>query len=307
MQAFVFPGQGSQISGMGRDVATAFPEAQNVFDAADRALDLPLSQLCFEGSAEQLRLTENTQPALLTTSIALFEVLKRRGHTPDYVAGHSLGEYSALVAAESLDFEDAVRLVRQRGLFMQESVPVGQGAMAAVVGMKIEEVQDICNQAAGEELVKPANINSPGQIVVAGHRKAVERVLELIKEIKGVRAVLLPVSAPFHCDLMDPAGKRLAQVMREVSFHDLKIPLVNNVDAAVVYEARKAREGLIRQVVNAVRWSDCVRILVRKGVNKFVEVGPGRVLSILIRRTVPKVQTVKVGNLKQLKHFLESG
>ncbi len=290
---------------MGRDVAAAFPEAREVFDLADRVLGLPLSQLCFEGPAEQLKLTENTQPALLTTSLALFEVLKRRGKQPDYVAGHSLGEYSALVVAQGLAFEDAVGLVRQRGRFMQESVPVGQGAMAAVVGMEIAAVERICSQAAGKEWVAPANINSPDQIVVAGHRGAVERVLELVKGKRGGRAVLLPVSAPFHCALMEPARQRLARVMREIPFHDLKVPLVNNVDAKVIREAQEARDGLARQVVGPVRWADSVQTLVRMGVERFVEMGPGRVLSTLIRRTVPDIETFNVGNLKQLERFLE--
>ena len=290
---------------MGRDVAAAFPEAREVFDLADRVLGLPLSQLCFEGSAEQLKLTENTQPALLTTSLALFEVLKRRGKQPDYVAGHSLGEYSALVVAQGLAFEDAVGLVRQRGRFMQESVPIGQGAMAAVVGMEIAVVERICSQAAGKEWVAPANINSPDQIVVAGHRGAVERVLELVKGKRGGRAVLLPVSAPFHCALMEPARQRLDRVMREIPFHDLKVPLVNNVDAKVIREAQEARDGLARQVVGPVRWADSVQTLVRMGVERFVEMGPGRVLSTLIRRTVPDIETRNVGNLKQLERFLE--
>ena len=290
---------------MGRDVAAACPEAREVFELADRVLGLPLSQLCFEGPAEQLKLTESTQPALLTTSLALFEVLKRRGKQPDYVAGHSLGEYSALVAAQGLPFEDAVGLVRQRGRFMQEAVPVGQGAMAAVVGMPIEEVEAICSRAAGDEQVAPANINSPDQIVVAGHRGAVERVLDLVKAQPGGRAVLLPVSAPFHCTLMEPARQRLAEVLKEVHFRDLKVPLVNNVDAKVIHLAPEARDGLARQVVGTVRWADCVQTLVREGVERFVEVGPGRVLSTLIRRTVPGVETVNLGNLRQLEQFLE--
>ena len=304
MRAFVFPGQGAQYCGMGRDVAEEFAEAREVFEEADKALGFPLSRLCFEGSEEELLLTENTQPAILTTSIALFRILQNQGRLADFVAGHSLGEYSALVAAGGLGFQDAVRLVRQRGRFMQEAVPLGEGAMAAVLGLKLPEVEEICQEAAQGEVVSPANVNSPDQIVIAGHSRAVERAVNLAKE-RGARRVLpLSVSAPFHCDLMKPAEARLSEVIGEIPFYDLKIPLINNVEAQIVTGGEEAREGLVRQVSSAVLWGDCVRRLLRAGVSTFVEVGPGKVLRGLIRRVAPSVQITNIENREQLETYV---
>ncbi|MDA2928368.1 ACP S-malonyltransferase [Acidobacteria bacterium AH-259-O06] len=304
MRAFVFPGQGAQYCGMGRDVAEEFAEAREVFEEADKALGFPLSRLCFEGSEEELLLTENTQPAILTTSIALFRILENQGRLADFVAGHSLGEYSALVAAGGLGFQDAVRLVRQRGRFMQEAVPLGEGAMAAVLGLKLPEVEEICQEAAQGEVVSPANVNSPDQIVIAGHSRAVERAVNLAKE-RGARRVLpLSVSAPFHCDLMKPAEARLSEVIGEIPFYDLKIPLINNVEAQIVTGGEEAREGLVRQVSSAVLWGDCVRRLLRAGVSTFVEVGPGKVLGGLIRRVAPSVQITNIENREQLETYV---
>ena len=303
MVAFVFPGQGSQYPGMGRDVAQEFAEAGEVFAQADRVLGFSLSRLCFEGPEAELQLTEMTQPAVLATSIALFRILEKQQKLPDFVAGHSLGEYSALVAAGGLDFQDAVRLVRQRGRFMQEAVPVGEGAMAAVLGLKGPVIEGICREAAQSEVVSPANINSADQIVISGHRRAVERAGDLARQRGAQKVLSLPVSAPFHCELMKPAEERLAEVIGDIPFHDLKIPLVNNVRAQQVTRGEEAREGLVRQVTSAVLWCDCVKQLVRAGVSTFVEVGPGKVLKGLIRRIAPSVQTLSIENREQLEAY----
>lgn len=303
MQAFVFPGQGSQYPGMGQDLADEFDEARQVFDEADEALGFSLSRLCFEGPEEQLRLTEKTQPAMLAVSIALFRILEKRENVPDYVAGHSVGEYAALVAAGGLDFQDAVRLVHQRGRFMQEAVPVGEGAMAAVMGLELSDVKQICQEAALGEVVSPANINTADQIVISGHRRAVERAAALA-QVRGARKVRsLPVSAPFHCGLMKPAQERLARVLEEITFQDLRVPLVNNLEAREVRDATGAREGLIGQVSSPVLWSESIERLVEAGVSTFVEVGPGRVLRGLIRRIAPSVKVYNVGNREQVESY----
>ncbi len=302
--AFIFPGQGSQYPGMGRELAEAFPAARRVFDAADRSLGFPLSKICFEGEADELQLTANTQPAILTVSIAVAEVLRENGIRPDYVAGHSLGEYSALVAAGSLRLEDAVRLVRKRGEYMQEAVPVGEGAMAALLGLESHAVEEICREAAQGEVVSPANLNSPGQIVIAGNKTAVERAVDLAKGRGAKRAILLKVSAPFHCALMKPAADRLAADLDGVEFAEAQIPLVNNVDGRVVKEAASAREGLKRQVTAPVRWEESMRVLRAEGAEVFVEAGPGKVLSGLLRQIDRQAACVNIENAATLNEGL---
>ena len=301
--AFIFPGQGSQSPGMGRELAESFPAAREVFEEADEALGFKLSELCFGGPAEALQLTENTQPAILTVSVAALRALEAEGFPrPDFVAGHSLGEYSALVAAGALSLRDAVRTVRQRGRYMQEAVPVGEGAMAAVLGADLETVRAVCEEARrGAEVCSPANINSPGQIVIAGSAAAVERAIPLLKERGARRAVPLKVSAPFHCALMLPAQERLAADLEGVEFADLAVPLVTNADAAVVSRGAEARASLVRQVSQPVRWRESVELLAREGVGTFVEVGPGKVLSGLVRQTAPESRCLNVGDAAGLR------
>jgi [acyl-carrier-protein] S-malonyltransferase len=304
MIAFVFPGQGSQRSGMGRDVAEAFPEARTVFEEADEVLGFGLSELCFQGPDEDLSLTENTQPAILTTSIALFRVLERFGRLPDFVAGHSLGEYSAVVAAGGIEFSDSVDLVRQRGRFMQEAVPVGVGSMAAVLGLEQSEVENVCQEASQGETVSPANVNSPEQIVISGNREAVQRACCLANERGARKTIEIQVSAPFHCALMKPAEERLAPLIQSIPFKDLRMPLVNNVTAARISGAAEVQEGLIRQVSAPVRWKQVIEELAQQGVTTFVEVGPGKVISRLVRQTIRSAETVQIGNRAQLEAYV---
>lgn len=282
--AFLFPGQGSQSAGMGKSLAETYPVARQVFEEADEALGFALSTLCWEGPEEDLKLTENTQPALLTVSTAAFRVLRENGRTADYVAGHSLGEYSALVAAGALDFADAVRLVRKRGQYMQQAVPAGVGAMAALLKLPEGKLDAILAEAAQGEVVTAANFNSPDQTVIAGHAGAVARASELAKAAGAKRAIPLPVSAPFHCPLMKPAQERLAEDLRQTQFRDLSTPLINNWQAREVHTAAEARQGLIEQVPNPVRWVETVRLLALLGVTGALEVGAGGVLSGLVRQ-----------------------
>jgi len=299
--AFVFPGQGSQQVGMGRALASAFPESRAAFEEADAALGFALSRLCFEGPEAELQLTANTQPAILATSIAALRPLVARGIRPDWVAGHSLGEYSALVAAGALSLGDALRTVRRRGELMQEAVPVGVGAMAAILGLDLPGIEDACREAARGEVVAPANVNSPGQVVIAGHAGAVDRASELCRARGAKRAVRLPVSAPFHCALMRPAQANLAPVLHALPFRDPEVPLVNNVDAQVVRAADACRDGLLRQVSGAVRWQESVELLAREGVTTFAEIGPGTVLGGLIRKIAKGARVLSVDSPESLE------
>jgi [acyl-carrier-protein] S-malonyltransferase len=293
--AFLFPGQGSQFAGMGKALAETYPVARRTFDEADEALGFALSTLCFEGPDDQLKLTENTQPALLAVSVAAFEVLREMGVSPDFVAGHSLGEYSALVAAGSLRFADALRLVRKRGRYMQEAVPPGVGAMAALLKLPEEKLPGVLAEAAQGEVVSAANLNSPDQVVIAGHAGAVNRAIELAKAAGARRAVLLPVSAPFHCALMKPAQERLRVDLDAAEFRDLTVPLVNNSEARIIRTGGEAREGLYQQVPNPVRWTESVRCLAATGVTRLIEVGSGAVLTGLLRNINPDLTGVKFG------------
>jgi [acyl-carrier-protein] S-malonyltransferase len=293
--AFLFPGQGSQFPGMGHSLAEAHPEARAVFDEADATLGFALSRLCFEGPEEELKKTENTQPALLTVSVAACRVLQGNGIEPDYVAGHSLGEYSALVAAQVVGFADAVRLVRKRGRFMQEAVPQGVGAMAALLKLPEGKLDRVLTEAAGGEIVTAANFNSPDQVVIAGHAGAVQRAMELAKAAGAKRAIPLAVSAPFHCPLMKPAQERMRAELERVEFHNAQVPLINNVEAREVRSAADARRGLIDQIPSPVRWTDTIRYLGRHGVTRGIEVGPGALLTGLLKSIDPAIEAIKFG------------
>src|SRR5437868_10467187 len=301
----IFPGQGSQLVGMGKDLAEKYPVARQTFEEADEALGYKLSQLCFEGPEEQLRLTEITQPAILTVSIAALRAVETQIPKPCFVAGHSLGEYSAHVASGTFSFADAVRTVRNRGKYMQEAVPVGVGAMAAILGMDLEKVASVCRDAAQGEVCAPANINSSEQIVISGHTSAVERATKAASERGAKRAIMLSVSAPFHCSLMKPAQDQLAQDLQSVGFKKPALPVVCNVDAALVEDADRARDALIRQVTGSVKWYQSMRLLVAQGVEIFVEVGPGRVLCGLMRQIDRSKTCLNVGDETSLTKTLE--
>jgi [acyl-carrier-protein] S-malonyltransferase len=301
MIAFIFPGQGSQHPRMGKNLADKFPAAKQIFEEADAALGFALSELCFNGPAEDLQLTENTQPAILATSIATLRVMEAEGFPkPDYVAGHSLGEYSALVAAASLSLSDAVKTVRARGRYMQEAVPVGTGAMAAILGSNIETVNAACAEASQGQVCSAANINSPGQIVIAGDAAAIDRAIPLLKERGAKRALKLNVSAPFHCALMKPAQDRLGLDLESISFSDATVPVITNVDAAPQENSDKLRDSLVRQVSQPVRWLESVEFLINQGVQTFIEIGPGKVLSGLVRQIDRSVRCLNVEDERSL-------
>ncbi len=305
--AFVFPGQGSQAVGMGRELFDHYAVSREVFEEADDALAFSLSEMCFNGTADDLALTANTQPAILTVSIAALRALESENFPkPDYVAGHSLGEYSALVAAGALDFADAVRIVRQRGIYMQEAVPVGTGAMAAILGLPLETVEIACAEAAEGEVCSPANINSPAQIVIAGNSAAIDRAIILLKERGAKRAIKLNVSAPFHCDLMLPAQSRLAKDLQAINFQDLKTPIIENVSAEVNTDGERVRTALTEQVSKPVQWAQSVENLISETVEIFVEVGAGKILSGLIRQINRDVRCLNVENSESLRNTLQS-
>jgi [acyl-carrier-protein] S-malonyltransferase len=303
--AFMFPGQASQYPGMGKELADTYPVAKDVFEEADKALGFSISKMCFEGSEEDLKLTENTQPAILACSVATYRVLEEKGLAPDFVAGHSLGEYSALVAIGALEFADAVRLVHKRGKYMQEAVPAGKGAMAAIMGLSPAVVTDVCKRASDGEICAPANLNSPDQTVISGHADAVKRAVELASQAGAKRATILPVSAPFHSALMMPAQEKLAHDLKKTHFGELRVPLVTNVDADTIETGDQAREALVRQVSTAVRWEESIRLLIEEGVNTFVEVGPGKVLTGLLRQIERSVAALNVEDEKSLQKTVE--
>ena len=305
--AYIFPGQGSQAVGMGKVLFDNFAPAREVFDQADEALGFSLSEMCFSGSEADLALTANTQPAILTTSVAAFRAMMSAGYPdPAFVAGHSLGEYSALVAAGVLEFADAVRTVRKRGTYMQEAVPVGVGAMAAILGLDVESIEAGCAEAAHGQVCSPANINSPGQVVIAGNTEAVDRACEILKEHGAKRAIKLNVSAPFHCGLMMPAQERLAVDLAGLQYSDFAFPIVHNVDAAVNDAAAAVCDKLTRQVSSPVKWMQSVGTLTSNGVEKFIEIGPGKVLSGLVRQINRELVYANVEDQASLSNTLET-
>jgi len=300
--AFIFPGQGSQYAGMGKELAENFAVARQTFEEADDALGCSLSRLCFEGPDEELKLTANTQPAILTASVAALRVVRAESHVDAaYLAGHSLGEYSALVAAGAIAFSDAVRTVRARGTFMQEAVPVGTGAMAAILGVEPDVLAEICSEAAAGEVVAPANFNSPGQIVIAGNAGAINRAIEIAKARGFRKAMLLPVSAPFHCSLMKPAAERLAATLAGVAVSPLGLPVVTNVEAEPNRDHGRVADLLVQQVCAPVLWDASVRKMAELGVGRFIEIGPGKVLSGLVKRIAKEAATAGVEDVATLK------
>ena len=304
--AFLFPGQGSQSVGMGKDLADNFSVAREVFEEADQALGFSISKLCFEGPEDELRKTVNTQPAILTVSVAALRVLQQAEISFDITAGHSLGEYSALVGAGVLDFADAVRLVNKRGQFMQEAVPLGEGAMAAVMGMEREKVVEICAEVEKEAgAVQAVNFNCPGQIVIAGKMVAVEKAAAALKAAGAKRAIMLPVSAPFHSTLLQPAAEKLALELEKVSFHEPKLPVVANVTGKISTNSNEIKQLLVTQAANPVLWEDCVATVAAYGATVSVEVGPGKVLTGFTKKIAPEIATFNVEDMESLQKTLD--
>ncbi len=307
MIAYVFPGQGSQSVEMGKDLYDNFPVARQIFEEADNALGFNLSEMCFEGTAEDLALTANTQPAILTVSTAAFRTMENQGFPmPDFVAGHSLGEYSALVAANAMSFTDAIKMVRKRGTYMQEAVRIGTGAMAAILGLDLETIENACREAANGQVCSPANINSPLQTVIAGNAEAIDRAIEILKERGAKRAIKLNVSAPFHCELMLPAQERLAKDLQGINFFDLSVPIIENISAQANTNGEKVGEALTEQVSKPVRWAQSIEKLIGNGVETFVEVGAGKILSGLIKQINRDVRCLNVEDSKSLRIALET-
>lgn len=303
--AFIFSGQGAQYVGMGKQIAENFKSADNVFNEASESLGFDVKKMIFEGDDETLKITENTQPAILTTSIACMQPLLEKGVRPDAVAGLSLGEYSAHVAAGTMTFKEAVALVRKRGKYMQEAVPVGEGTMAAILGMENDAVIECCKVASQEGIIEPANFNCPGQVVVAGQVKAVEKVVEICKERGAKRAMVLPVSAPFHCSMLKPAGDRLAAELEKIELNDVKIPVVTNVTAEYISDKSKVKELLVKQVSNPVLWENCVKKMIDEGIDTFIEIGPGKVLSGFVKKICKDVKVYNVEDMDSLNKTIE--
>lgn len=304
--AFVFPGQGSQTIGMGQELFEKYDIAKELFKKADDVLGFSIKDMCFNGPEEDLRKTFNTQPAILTVSVICYEILKQQGVLPEIVAGHSLGEYSALVAAGTLKFEDAVQLVRQRGTFMQEAVPIGQGGMAAILGLERNIIIDVCNKVSAEfELVQAVNFNCPGQVVIAGTSRGVERACELLKEAGARKTIVLPVSAPFHSALMKPASEKLASALDKITLNNASIPVVVNVSGKILVEANAIKTSLIEQAASPVKWEDCVAEIQKFGADLFVEVGPGKVLNGFNKKINKEITNFNVENIESLEKTLD--
>lgn len=303
--AFLFPGQGSQAVGMGKELVEKYGVAEDIFARADQALGFGLTNLIFEGPEEELRKTTNTQPAILTASVAALAVLEKEGLKPAMAAGHSLGEYSALVAAGVIAFEDAVQLVRKRGAFMQEAVPLGEGSMAAIMGMDRNAVVEICEQASAAGIVQAVNFNCPGQIVIAGSVKAVEKAVEMLKTAGAKRAIILPVSAPFHCTMMKPAAEKLGRELETVKFYDAKIPVVANINAKIMTNKDEIKAALVQQAASPVLWEDCMKTMVQEGVQTFIEAGPGKVLSGFTKKIDKDAVMLNVDDFASLEKTLD--
>jgi len=304
--ACIFPGQGAQYPGMGKEIADNYAEAMRIFDLASERLGIDMKKLCFEGDEEELKKTENTQPSILTASIAILEVLKLRGIEPHVTAGLSLGEYSALVASKAISFADAVELVKKRGRYMQEAVPAGEGTMAAIMGLERESLRECLKMASGYGVVEAANYNCPGQIVIAGHTKAVEQACTIMKERGAKRAIMLPVSAPFHSSLLKPAGDKLARDLDSMEIRDSEMPVVSNVNAQVIMDKYQIKKCLIEQVSSSVLWEDSIRHMMDMGVDTFIEVGPGKTLSAFVKKIDRSLYVYNVEDMESLENTIVS-